>query len=119
MRPLRLLPACALLIATAGCIGWQWVRPPVTAPDGGPARFGVARITLANGALLELHDVRVTPDSVTGTRTTADGRQERVSLPREEVVVVEREAVNVFATALAAAAAAAVWLFTLLMRGMA
>ncbi|HEX2081602.1 MAG TPA: hypothetical protein VHG08_28115 [Longimicrobium sp.] len=122
MRPLRLLPACALLITMAGCIGWKRVPPPITAPDGGPARFGIARITLANGAVEELSDVRVTADSVTGTRITDDGRGVRVSLPRAQVVVVEREGVNVRATALAsalaAAAAGAVWLYALFMSSM-
>ncbi|HEU0299856.1 MAG TPA: hypothetical protein VFR37_10385 [Longimicrobium sp.] len=116
MRALRLLPACALLITVSGCMGWKWVPPPVTAPDGTPARFDLARITRANGALEELRDVQVTADSVTGTRITADGRGERVSLPRAEVVVVERQSVNVFATALAAAAAAAVGIFVLFMQ---
>lgn len=118
-RPLRLLPACALLIAVAGCMRWQRVPPPVTAPDETPARFALARITLANGALQELRDVQVTADSVTGTRITAGGLGERVSLPRADVVVVERQSVSVFATALAAASALAVGIYILFMRAIA
>jgi hypothetical protein len=118
LRPLRLLPACALLIGVTGCMGWQWVPPPVTGPDGTPARFHIARVTLANGALWELRDARVTADSVTGTRITASGRPQRVSLPRAEVIVVERESINTFTTALAAASALALGLVILFLQAM-
>jgi hypothetical protein len=115
MRPLLLLPACALLIATSGCIGWKWVPPPAPAPDGTPARFTIARVTLANGAVQELHDVQVTADSVTGKRVTDGGRWYRASLPRAEVTVVERQSVNLLATVLIAVAAGAVWLYAWLL----
>ena len=81
------------VLSLAGCTRWQYTHP-LPAPGEAPRTFGVARVTVPAGTMMELRDVEVTPDSVIGWEG-----ERRVAVPRSQVAVFDRRVTDPWRTA--------------------
>jgi len=61
---------------------------------------GIARVTLRDSTRLEMRDVRVSPDSVTGIVRSSYGQSTRVSVPASTVASIHERDISTERTAL-------------------
>lgn len=99
MKLVQRLLLLGLILATAGCVGWQRMSPPAPAPDAPPSDR-VVRVTTIHGATVELTSVVVTADSVAGLRANGPWVGDRLALHRSQVRHFEEPGVDVKETTL-------------------
>ena len=87
-------------LATSGCYQWDGARVP--GPGGAQRMTNPARVTLADGSVVVLHDAIVSNDSIVGYAGDRPGERERTAVAVSQVRKVEDRELNFPQTVVAA-----------------